>query len=52
MGNKGLGTVADKEVTIAETPEDTNTGNTCIARGEDIDIAIADVDGRRIKGKR
>ena len=46
MGNKGLGTVADQEVTIAEAPEDTDTGKAGIAGGLDIDIAIADVDGR------
>ncbi len=43
MGNKGLGTVADKEVTIAEAPENTDTGEACVAGGLDIDIAIADI---------
>ena len=46
MGNKGLGTVADQEVTIAEAPENTDTGEAGIAGGLDIDIAIADIDGR------
>ena len=43
MGNKGLGTVANQEVTIAEAPEDTDAGKTCVAGGLDIDVAIADV---------
>ena len=46
MGNKGLGTVADQKVTIAEAPENTDTGEAGIAGGLDIDIAIADIDGR------
>ena len=45
MGNKGLGTVADQEVTIAEAPEDTDAGNTGVAGGQDINVAIADIDG-------
>ena len=45
MGNKGLGTVADQKVTIAEAPENTDTGKAGIAGGLDIDIAIADIDG-------
>ena len=45
MGNKGLGTVADQEITIAEAPEDADTGEACVAGGLDINIAITDVDG-------
>ena len=45
MGNKGLGTVADQKVTIAEAPENTDTGKAGIAGGLDIDIAITDIDG-------
>ena len=33
-----------QEVTIAETPEDGDTRNSCIGCGLDIDIAITDVD--------
>ena len=44
MGNKGLGTVADQEVTIAEAPENTDTGKVGIAGCLKVNITIADID--------
>ena len=44
MRNQALGTVIDKEVTIAEAPEDTDAVKACVVSGLYIDIDIADID--------
>ena len=45
MGDELGGSVLEQEGTVAETPEDADAGEAGIAGGEDVDIAVADVDG-------
>ena len=50
MLSKGGGTMSLEEVTIAEPPENADTGQTTIAGCSKVDIAVANVDG--IVGER
>ena len=45
MGDELGGSVLEQEGTVAETPEDADAGEAGIAGGEDVDIAVAYIDG-------
>ena len=43
--NEGSGSVGQEEVAVAEAPEHTDAGQAGIAGCEDVDIAVAHIDG-------
>ena len=51
-GDELGGSVLEQEGTVAETPEDADAGEAGIAGGEDVDIAVADVDGGAALGSQ
>ena len=51
MLDKGSGTMRYKEVAIAEAPEHTDTGQTAIAGGSQVNVAVTNVDCSDVGGK-